>query len=328
MSVSDRANPDLLNRGVIQHHPAKPAAASGGQTFIVTGLHRSGTSLVASVLRQIGIFMGTEINEIVHEDEAIAKILIAGDQDGLRRLIRQRDTNYGTWGFKFPMLSPSLRAEDIASFSDPHFIVMFRDPVAIAVRTSLSEYQDPVRALRTAVTEQADLLTFIDRLRVPTLLLSYEKSLIFPADFIDAILGFCGLPRNDALREQLVRVIEPNRPSYIAQARRRYEGIVEGVIGGRLHGWCRLTGVADPVTLDLLVDGLPVRTFVADRFRQDLSDAGFGAGHHAFSVDLGDIRIRPDQVIRVRVAARGIELENSGHRLDRYAAEAAPRPLP
>ena len=86
------------------------------------------------------------------------------------------------------MLSQSLTPDDLSLFRDPHVIVTFRDPVSIAVRTSLSDYQEPMPALRTAVEHQAALVAFVDRLQCPTLLLSYEKSLVLAWDFIDAIL--------------------------------------------------------------------------------------------------------------------------------------------
>jgi hypothetical protein len=310
--------PDLVNKGFIVNHPDSDQPRGGGRTFIVTGLHRSGTTLIASVLRQVGIFMGAEINDIVHEDEAMARILIARDRDALTRIIAERNTNYGTWGFKFPMLCQSLGHRDIALFSDPRVIVAFRDPVSVAVRTSLSEYQEPMRALRTAINDQAALVTFVDRLHCPSLLVSYEKSLMFPGDFIDAILQFCDLPRNKALRERLIGLIEPNRKTYIAQARRRYEGVIDGVTDGYLHGWCRLTGGTDPVTLDLLVDDRPVLTFQADMFRQDLLDAGFGTGHHGFAIDLATLHPSRDAIIRIKVATHGVELDNSGRRLESY----------
>lgn len=319
MSASDRPAEGLLNKGFIVNHAAAGRSTHGGRTFIVTGRHRSGTSLVAAVLRKIGIFLGAEINDIVHEDEAIAKILIGRDTAALTRLIGERDANYGTWGFKFPMLCQVLRPEDLARFSDPHLIVTFRDPVSIAVRTSISEYQAPMQALRSAVDEQAELVAFVERLQCPTLLLSYEKSLVFPDDFIEAILEFCGLPRSDALREKLVNLVEPNRQTYIARVRRRYGGVIDGVTNGFLYGWCRLTGVDEPVPLDLLVDDQPVLSFNADVFRQDLLDTGFGTGRHGFYIDLAKLPVRPDSVIRVRVANHTVDLDNSGHRMKSYS---------
>jgi hypothetical protein len=132
------------------------------------------------------------MNDLVHEDEAIAKILTARDLDALMPLIRERDATYSAWDFKFPM---------------------------------------PCRYL---------------------------------------------------------------------------------------YGWRCLTAVAEPAALDLLVDDQPVLAFLADVFRQDLLDAGFGTGDHGFSIDLARLGLRPDSVIRIRVVAQGIELDNSGHRLDAY----------
>jgi hypothetical protein len=318
VSASNRPANDLVNRGFIVNRPRASVSGRGGRTFIVTGLQRSGTTLVASVLRRVGIFMGKEINDLVHEDEAIAKILMARNLDALTPLIRERDATYGTWGFKFPMLCRALRPDDLARFRDPHIIVPFRDPVSVAVRKSLSEYQQPMRALRTAMDDQVAMVAFVEQIQCPTLLLSYEKSLVFPRECIDAILNFCGLPRSDALCESLIGLIEPNRQDYIAQVRLHYGGVIDGVTGGCLYGWCCLTAVAEPVALDLLVDDQPVLAFMADVFRQDLLDAGFGTGHHGFSIDVARLALRPDSVIRIRVAAQGIELDNSGRRLDVY----------
>jgi len=307
----------MVNKGFIVTRP-RVGDAGGGRTFIVTGQQRSGTSLVASVLRQVGIFMGAEINDHVHEDEALAKILLAGDRNRLRRIIRDRDANFGTWGFKFPMLCDVLAPADLGLFTNPHIIVAVRDPVSVAVRRSLSEYHQPMAALRDAAKALAAMVEFVDRLDCPVLLLSYEKSLVFPADFIDAILRFGELPQVEGLRERLIGLIEPNRQDYIDVVRRQYSGIVEGITDGFLHGWSRLTASADPVALELLADDRPVLAFQAELFRQDLFDAGYGAGRHGFRVDLGALHLRPEAVIRIRVAAQGIELENSGRRLAAY----------
>jgi hypothetical protein len=173
-------------------------------------------------------------------------------------------------------------------------------------------------ALRQAADELGAMVAFADRLHCPKLLLSYEKALVFPGDFVDAITRFCDLPESEALRARLVGLIEPNRPSYIAGAWRRYEGIIEGVTEGRLYGWCRLTGVADPVALELFADGQMVLDFVAGTFRQDLLDAGYGQGTHGFYLDLGKLGVKRSAVVRIKVAVHGMELENSGRRIEAY----------
>jgi hypothetical protein len=172
--------------------------------------------------------------------------------------------------------------------------------------------------LRAAVDETTGVVTFIEQLRCPVLLLSYEKSAVFPGEFIDAIIRFCGLPRNNRLRERLLGLIEPNRPAYIAGVRRSYDGLIEGMTDGCLYGWCRLAGSVDPVALELFVDDKPVQAFVADAFRQDLLEARVGKGHHGFFLDLRRLGLHSASVIRVKVASHGVELANGGKRVSDY----------
>lgn len=308
----------LVNKGLILTQPEGGAAGDGGRTFIVTGLQRSGTSLVAGLLRQVGIFMGEEINDDVNEDEAVARVLVNRDRVALKQLIADRNANYGTWGFKFPTLYEALRPDEVAMFANPHVIVPFRDPVAIAVRKSLSDYQKAMPGLRSVVEAFDAMVGFVERLQCPTLLLSYEKALIFPADFVDGLLRFCGLPRSNELRDRLIGLIEPNRPTYIKAARRRFDGVIDGIANGCLCGWCKLTGAAEPVALELWVDDQRVGNCRADLFRQDLLDAGLGTGRHAFSIDLRTLDLRLEGVVRVRVAEHGVELQNSGRTLRTY----------
>jgi hypothetical protein len=77
----------LPHKGFIVNQPAERPPGSGGRTFIATGLHRSGSSLVASIVQQAGVFIGTEINDMVYEDEPIARILASCDTAALQQII-------------------------------------------------------------------------------------------------------------------------------------------------------------------------------------------------------------------------------------------------
>jgi hypothetical protein len=313
---------DLTNRGVIINRPAgRPER--GGRTFIVTGLHRSGTSLVASILQGAGIFMGRQINDAVFEDEEMGATVTSGDAGALRRLIDERNINHGTWGFKLPELYAHLRPEQLMLFDNVHLIVTFRDIAAIAVRNSLSEYRDAMTALRDAVRQSDALVAYIGSVSVPSLLLSYEKALIFPGDFVDTLLLFCGSASDPALRACLVGLVEPNRVNYLSRARRVYRGRIDGVAHGCVFGWCQRIGSSDPVRLDLLVDDRPVASFLADVFLQNLLDAKVCTGSHGFVVPLVGLQPRPGATIRVRVAGRVIELDNSGQHLEHYQVTPA-----
>src|SRR4051812_38515818 len=85
---------DLINKGFILDQRSEEK----GRTCIVTGLYRSGTSLVASVLQRAGLFIGSEINDIVFEDETINRILSAGLIETLPPIIGARNADHATWG--------------------------------------------------------------------------------------------------------------------------------------------------------------------------------------------------------------------------------------
>lgn len=149
-------------------------------------------------------------------------------------------------------------------------------------------------------------------------MLSYEKALIFPEGLVDALLLFCGVPGDATLRARLIGLVEPNRPDCRSRARRLYRGGIDGVAHGCVFGWCQRIGSDDPVRVDLFIDDRPVAPFLADVFRQNLLDAGVGAGAPGFAVALTDPGARPDAILRVRVAGRVVELANSGQRLASY----------
>ena len=314
---------DLVNKGAFVNHPTGQPS-SGAKTFIITGLRRSGTSLVTSMLQQAGIFMGQQISDAVFEDEEMAAALGNGALDALQGLIAERNANYGTWGFKIPLIHSHLQPKQLALFNNAHLIVPFRDVVSISVRRSLSEYKETMVALREAVGQMDAMTAFLAATNVPSLLLSYEKALFFQEDFVDVLMRFCGLPDNLALRARLIGLIEPNRQHYIVRARQVFRGVLERVVDDHVHGWCHSIGDPDPVQLDLQINGRVVTSLLADQFRQDLADAGIGDGRRGFSVDLRPFSPRHDAIIGVAVAGRPIELENSGHRLTHYRARSAP----
>ena len=89
---------DLVNKGCILNQPL----ADQGRTLIVTGLQRSGTSVVAAILHHAGVFIGNEINDAVYEDEAIGRVLLARDIGALRRIVAERNAAASTLGLQAP----------------------------------------------------------------------------------------------------------------------------------------------------------------------------------------------------------------------------------
>jgi hypothetical protein len=175
-----------------------------------------------------------------------------------------------------------------------------------------------MRALPSSIAGQSALMEFIGQLSCPNLLLSYEKTLSSSEDLIDLIHRFCDIPPSAALGTRMLAIIEPNRPRYLATARRPFGGLIEGVRDGQLYGWCWPLRLPEPVTLDVLVDGRLVLT----RFgRTGLMPASATAG---MAISSGSRHCRRGRTqIRVRVARYGVALVNSGTRLCDFDSAAA-----
>jgi hypothetical protein len=324
----------LVNRGcIVKPGSTNPNAAAEGRTYIISGLARSGTTMAAQVLREAGLHLGTHLAELVCEDLELLTILQEGLQEGLRggsrramldRAIAQRDAQHRDWGFKIPNIHGFLRYADLSRFRNPHLVLIFRDPLAIAVRNGISEYFDQSTTLSDTVVALGSLVAFVENTDCPSLLMSYEKALIFPEDFVDTLTRFCGLDPDRDGRSRLVDLVRPNPEAYLRGARRQFAGSIDTLHNNVLHGWCCQLDELAAVTLDLFLDDRKTATMKADRFRADLVAAGYGNGNHGFSIDLTPFPADPGAEVRVKVSGRTYELNNSGRRLGDYVPQSVP----
>ena len=283
------------------------------ETLIVSGLSRSGTSMIALALRLAGVHMGSLIDDVVYEDNEIAGALKDPSRAALRGIIAERNASHEIWGFKRPNIHEWLEPEQITMFREPKLIIAFRDPVAIAERNILAEYIPERIAVRQAIAAAGVLGTFIEQIPCPVLLVSYEKALSGPETFVDGLLRFCDLSPEPEKREKMIAAIQASPERYVRTAALHFRGVIDGVNrSGRLFGWCRREHSTDPVELTLFVDDNPVRNFVAGLLREDLRSAKIGEGRHGFLVDLNKFDLPESAVIRVTVRGRSFELRNSG----------------
>lgn len=304
----------VFNQGVITSFVPNRGRKRAPQekTLLITGLARSGTSMLAALLEAAGVWLGDHVYEPVNEDAEITQMVQARDFTRLDALIAHQDAHRSVWGFKLPELHLYMQHDELQRFRNPHLIAIFRDPVAVAARNAISEQHDAMQAMIEASMATHALTQFVRAARVPFLLLSYEKALVLPRAFIDNVLAFCAIELDEAKRTDLQRHVQPNRSQYVATSKRTFEGNLEGISGNRLIGWARHVGNLTPVLLDLLIDDRLAATFQAADFRDDLLAAGMGNGNHAFVLDLANYRVCETSRIRVRFNRRTAELSNSG----------------
>lgn len=67
------------------------------------------------------------------------------------------------------------------------------------------------------------------------------------------------------------------------------DGRIELVLEGSVIGWVADTERSTPLEVELLIDGLESGRTMADKYREDLAQAGFGTGHHMFRLSIPSV---------------------------------------
>lgn len=206
--VDSNVNPGIHPLNVPDHHEPR--------TAVVLGLPRGGTSMVAGVLHHLGVDMGDDFNTATFEDRRLSGAVEKGSIDAVRRIVNERNNRSNIWGWKRPSARKHLDIVQ-AEFRNPYYIMVFRDMLAIATRKHLSIRSDVIKAMRSNVRAQRQLIDIAASLDAPLLLLSYEKCLNHPPAAAAAIAEFVGVPvTNDA-----TGFIQADAPEYVERTRPR-----------------------------------------------------------------------------------------------------------
>lgn len=180
------------------------------RTYVTFGVERGGTSLVAGVLRALGLYLG-EIPEGNNEDKSFHNKPLGQ----MRATINQRNAEHDVWGWKYPtavnylpVLSRSLR--------NPFFIIVFRDTVATALSRAQWDGEFIRRSGRMSLHEtNANTnanMGFAMATRRPCMLISNEKAASNTSALIDELADFLFVERPDEdLRRRILAYTEPGR---------------------------------------------------------------------------------------------------------------------
>ena len=141
--------------------------AAQEKTLLVTGLARSGTSMLAALLQAAGVWLGDHVYDPINEDAEIAQMLRARDFARLDALIERQNARTPVWGFKMPDLHQFLQHGELQRFRNPQLIVMSRDPVAVAVRNVCRSRPDGTQALIETTSAMHALAHFVRASHLP-----------------------------------------------------------------------------------------------------------------------------------------------------------------
>ncbi|QXT41111.1 hypothetical protein [Gymnodinialimonas ceratoperidinii] len=167
----------------------------GPRTVVCFGTARGGTSMVAGAILGLGVPMGPDLGRNL-EDPAFnfdaQGMAMEGFLQHARDTVEARNQAHEIWGWKFPnaaryleQLAPHLRA--------PHLVCVFRDPVPAALRRAKTPEEAP-DFIAGRLRAQMRNTELIEKLKLPCLMVSYEKASAQPAEFVQELAQFLRLP--------------------------------------------------------------------------------------------------------------------------------------
>jgi hypothetical protein len=164
------------------------AVAPGGKCFVCIGAARGGTSMVAGAMQALGVNMGENLSD-THEDPAFSGRSVAAM---VQEIERRKALGLSHWGWKFPNAANYLEKLR-PHLANPHLVIVMRDPVATAKGHMRWHGRDDLHALSDIfLTAQRNFYLCLTW-QVPALLVSYEKALAYPGNFITEFCAFAGL---------------------------------------------------------------------------------------------------------------------------------------
>ena len=240
---------NIFNDGIIQLYCTENDSAKVKRTILIIGQARAGSTMVSSILNQMGIPIGNNFGP-VHEDNDLGKYvqdLKSGTSpDGFRREIKKRNKLYSKWAWKRPDMYEIIHCF-IKRIRNPFIIAVLRDPVSIASRNIISlegndgslQCQESI-LIQNAINEQSKILEKINELKLPTFMISYEKVLSNPILFIQSLSKFVGASDLNFNIEKLASSVKPNHTGYSLRARlnefvpESKIGMIKGILNEKL----------------------------------------------------------------------------------------------
>ena len=191
--------------------------ASSKRTIILFGNPRGGTTMVANVVRSMGVFLGDDLpvnledsnfnwDILTRENPALSK---TEKLASIRESIGQRNSGYGVWGWKYPRIDAYF--QDIESdLVNPMLICVFRDVVASTWRGVVRRNEPPLNLLRRALEVQANNLNLVEQSGLPALLISYEQAIADPLGLASSLSQFMSYNLSDEQLRLHSRKVNPS----------------------------------------------------------------------------------------------------------------------
>lgn len=173
-------------------------------TVICYGTVRGGTTAVAGTLHRLGVHMGDDLPPNF-EDPSFSRtdILLT------RQSIANRNRRFGVWGFKDPNAARYIDGI-FDDFRNPVFLIVDRDIVASANRILRRDNRTRKKLLQDILRQKQRNIDIAFAREVPTILISYEKLVTYPENFVSELCEFLGMEFPEQI-EELTGFLRPGK---------------------------------------------------------------------------------------------------------------------
>ncbi|MEZ4720869.1 MAG: hypothetical protein R2813_03210 [Flavobacteriales bacterium] len=213
MSTEINLNETMVNNGfVLRNMPAKSPVC---KTVVITGLPRSGTSMIAQSVKHLGVAIGGPKQRAHLEDPRFQSLFEKNyDEAQAKRVIAIKNKNHEIWGWKRPM---SFRYADKFAhlIRNPFYIIVFRDILATSIRKNLSGLTELDEAMIRVMKTNMELLKFALSLKEPVMLVSYEKAIVKPDVIVRGLDSFLNLNSPEELLMEAKKSINLDSGEYL-----------------------------------------------------------------------------------------------------------------
>lgn len=173
------------------------APAPRQYTVPIVGIPRGGTTMVAAVVSALGVYLGPEndLRQFNFEDQTMHLPYL----DKVFACVQERNHHFDRWGWKDPVGIPSIQ-QVIFALRSPRVIMVFRDKLATIQGEMRFDEQNNIQPRRTfhdlmdrTMHWQQQNVEFLQRAKVPILLVSYERAMRQREEFIEDAAAFLGI---------------------------------------------------------------------------------------------------------------------------------------
>lgn len=179
------------------------------KTVVILGVERGGTSMVAGMVRALGVDLGERAGRN-HEDPRF----LSEDRSVLSQRIAENNARKDCWGFKMPKASLML---DFYSehLRNPHYILVFRNIASVVDSWQTRGGSDPLQTGAHAINYYSTALANLGESAAPLALANYERACEDPEHFAQALADFLSLDAPDSVLSRAASVVTGEGGGYV-----------------------------------------------------------------------------------------------------------------